>query len=115
MSMHHCRKPSVSCEHQGLDRQQQRLDAKEHGVHDSDCVDRMKSDAPKEAYILRGQKFMVAGVSVRDASAARRHVIESAFVERLEKGEDCSWARHRLGVDQLLAATELAGGDVVLY
>ena len=33
------RKNLCICEHEGLDGQQQRLNPKEHGVHDSECID----------------------------------------------------------------------------
>ena len=42
----------MSAEHQGFDRQQQRLDPKQHRVHKSDRVDRMKPESLKKAEIL---------------------------------------------------------------
>ena len=40
---------------------------------------------------------------------------ESALIEGLERHQEAARPRHLLGIDQLLAATELASGDVVLH
>ena len=102
----------MSAKHEGLNGQQQRLDLKKHGVHESNCIDQVEAGTPEEADILRGQEFVVAGVGVCNATTARCHALEPPFVKGFEKGQDCPRARHRLGLEQLLAAAELTCGDV---
>src|SRR5258706_15045323 len=108
------RPPSVAGQYQRLDRQQQRLDPQQQRVHQSDAVDDMQGDLAAGAGLLRRDFLVVAGVGVDDAAAAGRHPLEAALVERLQKHEDRAGPGDVLRFDQLLAAAELAGGDVVL-
>src|SRR5215203_4405312 len=84
-------------------------------MHQPDGIHRVENDAPRRADVLRGDHIVVAGVSVRDAAAARQHAIKPTLVERLKKDQNGSGPRHLLGVNQLLATAELAGGDEVLH
>src|SRR5215207_9833521 len=84
-------------------------------MHEPDGIHRMENDAPRRADVLRGDHIVVTGVGVRDAAAARQHAVEPTLVERLEKDQNGSRPRHLLGVNQLLATAELAGGDEVLH
>ena len=58
---------------------------------------------------------MVVGVGVCDTAAASCHSIEPAFVERLKCHEKRARSRDLLCVEQLLAAAELACGNIVLH
>src|SRR4051812_47309361 len=107
--------PLVSAKHEGLDRKHQRLDPEDHGMHEPDGIDRMENEAPRGAGVLRGDHIVVAGIGVGDAAAARQYAIKPTGVERLEKDENGSRPCYLLGVDQLLATAELAGGDEVLH
>src|SRR5829696_2132677 len=84
-------------------------------MHEPDGIHRVENDAPRRADILRGDHIVVAGVSVRDAAAARQHAIKPTLVEGLEKDQNGSRPRHLLWVNQLLATAELASGDEVLH
>src|SRR5262245_28661488 len=57
---------------------------------------------------------MVAGIGIRDATAARGDTLEPAFEERLELHQKGARLHDLLGVDELLATTKLAGGNEVL-
>src|SRR4051812_20223488 len=84
-------------------------------MHEPDGIHRVENDAPRSADVLRGDHIVVAGIGVGNAAAARQHAVEPTVVERLEKDQNGSRPRHLLGVNQLLATAELAGGDEVLH
>src|SRR5712672_395524 len=104
--------PSVTAEYQRLDRQQKGLDPQQQCMHQSDAVDDMQTDFPTCAGLLCDDLLVIAGVGVDDAAAAGRHAVETALVERLQKHEERARPGDALRLDQLLAAAELAGGDV---
>ena len=55
---------------QGLDRQEQRLDAQDHGMHQADRVDGVEAEPVQGAEIRRLQCLVVAGIGVGDTTAA---------------------------------------------
>src|SRR5712675_1997942 len=83
-------------------------------MHQSDAIDDVQHDALTGAGVLCRNRFVVAGVGVDDAATARRHPFKTAFVERLQMDKNSSGSCNILGFNQLLAAAELASGDVVL-
>src|ERR1051326_3508094 len=99
----------MPAEHQGLERQYQRLDAQEQCVDERECIDGVQRHAPDCSGLRRDNLVVVARIRVGDAAAARRHAVETAFVERLEKRNQGTRLFYLLGIDQLLAAAELAG------
>src|SRR4029079_19098912 len=52
---------------------------------------------------------------VGDAAAARRDALETALVQRLKEDKDRTWPLRILKLNQLLAALDRAGGDVILH
>ena len=70
--------------HQGLERQNERLEPQDQGVHQSNCVDRMKEQPPPGADVLVGEKIVIIGVGIGDALAARWDTSEPALIELLE-------------------------------
>src|SRR5215470_18674475 len=78
---------SVPAEHQGLERQHQRLEAQDQGVDKPESIDGVEGEAAQEAGVLRRNDVMVVGIRIGDATAAGGHVVQSAFEERLEKHE----------------------------
>src|SRR5262245_58659133 len=74
----------------------------------------MKNHAPGGAGVFRDDRVMIVRIGIGDATAAGRDVVEPTLVERLEKREKSARARHLLDVDQLLAATKLAGSNELL-
>ena len=79
---------SVPGKHQGLDRQQQRLDAQDHGVNERHGVDHVQREPSARADVLRLQQLVIVAVGVGDAAAAGRNVLQSALVERLQEDQD---------------------------
>src|SRR5437016_8200217 len=84
-------------------------------MHEPECIDNVKRYAPHSAGVFRYNQVVVIGIGIGDTAAAGRYVVEPTFVEGLEKCEEGPGLPHLLRVDQLLAATKLAGGDVVLH
>jgi hypothetical protein len=84
---------SVAAEHQRLDRQKERLNAKDHGVDECDRVDDMKEHPLPGAEIRVSEAVVIARVGVCDAVAARRYPVESAREKRLQKDRDRSRLR----------------------
>ena len=64
--------------HQGLERQNERLEPQDQGV------DRMKEQPPPGADVLVSEKIVIIGVGIGDALAARWDTSEPALIERLE-------------------------------
>ena len=104
---------SVPAEHQGLERKQQRLQPQDQRMHKREGVNAVKHGRPQRASVFCDDGVVVVGIGVGNAAAARGHAIEPAFEERLEH-EERAGPRHLLQIDQLLAAAELARGNVVL-
>src|SRR5215813_3450214 len=105
---------SVPAEHERLERKHQRLQPQNQRVYESECIDNVKDHAPGGAGIFCDNRVMVVRIGVGDAAAAGRNVVDSAFVERLEKCGQGAGPRHLLQVDQLLAATKLASSNILL-
>ena len=59
--------------------------------------------------------IVIVGIGIGDAAAARRHAVNAAFVERLQKREKRARPGYLLRFNQLLTAPNLAGGNVVLH
>src|SRR5215471_7026607 len=75
----------------------------------------MKHYTPNRAGLGGHDRVVVVGIGVSDAAAARRHAVEPALIERLEKYEKGARPRNLLRVEQLLAAAKLASCDKVLH
>ena len=84
-------------------------------MHEPDRIDGMEHKASHGPDVLGFEQIVIAAIGVRDATAARSHAVEPAFIEGLKKHQDRPWPRHLLRIDQLLPAAELAGGDEVLH
>src|SRR5207302_7245134 len=105
---------SVPPEHEGLKGKYQSLKPQDYRMDQREGVDSVESSCPYPAGIICDNLLMVTGICVGNAAAAGSYTVEASFVERLERCEECARPRHLLRVDQLLAASVLAGGDVVL-
>ena len=70
--------------HQGLERQNERLEPQDQGVHQSNCVDRMKEQPPPGADVLVGEKIVIVSIGVGDAQATRGDTRKTSLIERLE-------------------------------
>src|SRR5206468_7963124 len=75
----------------------------------------MQSDTSHGPNASRSDQVVIAGIRVGDATAAWRNIVQSTLIKRLKKDQYGALARNLLRVDQLLAASELSGGDVILY
>src|SRR5262249_2312224 len=75
----------------------------------------MKHYTPNRAGLGGHDRVVVVGIGVSDAAAARRHAVEPALIERLEKYEKGARPRNLRCVDQLFAATKLASSDKILH
>src|SRR5689334_17152490 len=106
---------SVPAEHESLERKHERLQPQNQGMHEAKRINNVKNHAFESAGVFGNDRVMVIRVGIGDAAAAGRQIVNSAFVERLEKSEKGARPRHLLQVDQLLAATKLAGSNVFLY
>jgi hypothetical protein len=102
---------SMSAKYERLERQHQRLQPENQGVHQSEGVHNVKPNGPQGARVFCDNDVVIVGIGDGDAAAPRRYAVETAFEERLEKDEECARPRHLLRVDQLLAAPELARGN----
>src|SRR5262245_9265078 len=105
---------SVPAEHEGLERQHQRLQPQNEGMYERTGVHRVKNYASEGAGVFCHDDVVVIGIGVGDAAAARRYIIDAAPVERLEEHQQRARPRHLLRVDELLATAELSGRDEVL-
>src|SRR5262249_35059804 len=72
-------------------------------------------DTSYRADISRRDQVVIARVGIGDAAAARRNVVQPTLIEWFKKHQDGARARYLLRVDQLLAASELPGGYIVLH
>src|SRR4051812_38663570 len=61
------------------------------------------------------KNVMIIGVSVRNALATGRYVVEPTFIQRLKKYRDRPRRRRVHRVDQLIGRPDLAGSDQVLH
>jgi hypothetical protein len=91
------------------------LESQNQGVYGRECIHSVKSDASQRARVFGGNQFLVVRIGVGDTTAAGCYAIEPAFVQRLEKDKKGARLRRLSRLDQLLAAAELAGGNVVLH
>src|SRR5580693_812957 len=74
----------------------------------------MQPKSLESAGVLRGDHFVIAGVGIDDATAARRHVGKTILVKGLEEHQDGAWLG-RTRVDELFAAAKLTGRTIVLH
>src|SRR5216683_4950047 len=81
-------------------------------MHEREGVDGVQRKASDRAAC--GNLVMVVGIGVCNAAATGSDAVEASFVEGFEKGYERARSRYLLRIDQLLAASELAGGDIVL-
>src|SRR6476660_1018473 len=75
----------------------------------------MQPEALERTEFPRRDQFVIAGVGVSDTTAAGRHALQPALVDRLHGNENGARLRDLLRLDQLFAAPELACRDVVLH
>src|SRR6478672_7982428 len=97
---------SVSAEYEGLERQHQRLQPENQGVHQGEGVHNVKPNGPQGARVFCDNDVVIVGIGVGDAAAPRRHAVEAAFEERFEKNEERARPRYLLRLEQLLASPE---------
>ena len=105
----------MTAEHQILERKDQRLEPQNKRMDQRKRIHDVKNQATKESGVFVGDDVVIARISVSDAAAAGRHVIDSAFKHRLKRHQERAWTGDLLHIDQLLAAAELAGGDEILH
>src|SRR4029078_8354949 len=84
-------------------------------MHETQCIDDMQSDTSDGADVSRRDQVVIARIGVGDATAARRNLVQPTLIKRFKKNQDGARARYLLRIDQLLAASELPGGYVVLH
>src|SRR5579859_3711350 len=106
---------SMSAEYQSLEWQDERLDSQQQGVHKREPVHGVQRQAAQRSGLGGDNLVVVARVGVGNAATAGRDVVEARLVQRFEKRNQRAGLRHLLGIEQLLAAAELAGGNVALH
>lgn len=105
----------MTAEHQVLERKDQRLEPQNKRMDQCKCIHDMKNQATEKTGVLIGDDFVITRISISDAAAAGRHVIDSAFKHRLKRHKERAWAGDLLHIDQLLAAAELASRNEILH
>src|SRR5580704_8748429 len=105
----------MSAEHQSLQRQENRLHTKDQCVNERYRIDDVQIDFLQRTDVLRFKFMVMIGIEIRNAAAARRNVVEPAFVERFEINQDRARATELRQVGQLIGLQYLAGRDDVLH
>src|SRR5262249_22030530 len=85
------------------------------GVQGCERIHSVKHRTPQEACVFCDDRVVIVGIGIGNAAAAWRYTVEPALEERLKEYEEGAWPSHLLRINQLLAATELARGDVILH
>src|SRR4249920_628014 len=75
----------------------------------------MESESLKGTRVFRNNLVVVARIGIGDTAAAGRHAVEPAFVKRLKKNKKGAGPGYLLRINELLTATKLSGGNVVLH
>lgn len=57
-------------------------------MHEPNGIHRVKGEASEWADGARGDQFIVTGIGIYDATAARRDAVEPTLVQRLKKDQD---------------------------
>ena len=83
-------------EYERLERKYDRLEPQNQGVHQPERVYGVKSKASGGAGVLGDDQVVIVGIGIGDATAARRHPLQPAFIERLEKHQKRARPRHVL-------------------
>src|SRR4030088_1242223 len=83
-------------------------------MHESNCINGVQPKALGRAELAGRNQFMVAGISVDDATAPSGYSLETALIEGLEENKDCTRLCSALHIDELVSAAELTGRDIVL-
>src|SRR5881628_1017059 len=104
----------MATQHESLDRQHQSLDSQQHGVHQSDRVDGVQSEALRGAELAGRNQFVIAGIGVDDAAATGGNSLKATFIKRLKERKDRPWFCSVLQIDKLVSAAKLTGRDIVL-
>src|SRR5262249_35350971 len=84
-------------------------------MHECERINNMKHHAFEGAGVFCNDGVMIVRIGIGDAAAAGRDIVDPTLVERFEKRKKSAWTRHVLHIDQLFAATKLAGSNVILY
>src|SRR5688572_4144978 len=88
----------VTAEYQRLERQDERLESQDQGVHEGERIHGMKRDGTQRAGVLGDDDVVIAGIGVGDATAAGRDALQPAFIKRLEYCEQRPRPRHLLQI-----------------
>src|SRR5215831_18833242 len=105
----------MSAEHQILERQNQRLEPQNQRMQKRQRVHDVKREGMKKTSVFRHDGVVIVGIGVGDAAASRSDAFEATLKQRLKSHEQRARASYLLRVKELLPATELARGDVVLH
>ena len=81
------RPPSMSAEHERLERKHECLQPEDQRVHQAEGINGMKRDRPEGACVFRNDGVVIVGICIGDATAARSDAVDAALEERLEVDE----------------------------
>src|ERR1043166_8462328 len=106
---------SMSAEHERLEWKHKRLQSQNQSMDQTKGIHDVKHQAPHSGGVFGNDHIMIAGIGIGDAAAARSYAIQATLVERLKKHKKSARPRHLQRINQLLAAAELPGRNVVLH
>src|ERR1700759_3394015 len=98
---------SMSSEPQCLQRQENRLHTKDQRVNEGHRIDDLQVDFLQRTDVLRFKLMVMIGIEICNAAAARRNIVEPAFVERFEKNRDRARGAELRHVGQLIGLQDL--------
>src|SRR5262249_35791481 len=89
-------------------------ESQDQRMHEPKGVHGVKSHTSDSASVLGYDQVVVVGIGIGDTAAAGCYIVEPAFIERLERYREGALPCHLLGIDELVAATKLTGGNDIL-
>src|SRR3954464_234105 len=99
LNSHRRKRALMPAEDESLEGEHKSLEAQNEGMHEGESVSCVENETFDGAGLFRGDQFVVAGIGVGDAAAARGHALQPTLVEGLEKHEERPWPRHLLRVN----------------
>src|SRR3954453_18990533 len=105
----------VPAEDESLEREDKSLEAQNESMHERESVSCVENETFDGAGLFRGDQFVVAGIGVGDAAAARGNAFQPSLIKGLEKYEERPRPRYLLRVNQLLSTAKLTGSNEVLH
>src|ERR1044072_3331264 len=91
-----------------LNRQEQRLNSQNHRMYKSNGIDHMQGKPPNRTNVWIGERVVIVGIGVGDATASRRHAIEPSRIKWLQKDRQGARLGRLLNVDELIRRAQLS-------